>query len=542
MENTPFIPQTAIDAALDRIAAGEADCFILQPGCEPLPGHGRGVRPLLQLLENQPGALRGAVLADKIIGKAAAMVAALGGIAAVHTLTASEAALDFLAKRGIPAAARQTVPYIINRTGDDMCPLEKTVREVEDPAAALPLLKATIAKLMAANAAKQAADNTQKRNKEDDTMDYLGANIPKLGFGLMRLPMLGDEVDIEQTKQMVVEFLAAGFTYFDTAYGYLGGKSEKAAKTALVDRYPRESFQLATKLPAWAGAKTAEEARQMFYTSLERTGAGYFDFYLLHNLGDERTRYFDDYGIWDFVKELKAQRLVRHIGFSFHDKAEVLDALLSTHPETEFVQLQINYADWDSAVIQSRACYEVARKHNKPVIIMEPVKGGSLANLPAPVAEILHEADPARSQAAWALRFAASLPGLVTVLSGMSDLAQMRDNLATMKDAAPLTADENAVICAAQTKLAAIPSVPCTDCRYCVKDCPAGVAIPGVFKSLNTYLIYGNLAGAKGSYGYNCRTGEKAAACLACGQCESVCPQHINIIERLREAAELLGG
>ncbi len=532
----------AIDIALARIAAGEADCYILRPGQEPLPGHGRGVRPLLQLLENQPDALRGAVLADKIIGKAAAMIAMLGGIAEIHTLTASESALAFLAQRGIPAAARRTVPYIINRTGDDMCPLEKTVRTVEDPAEALPLLKATIAKLMAANAAKQTSADTQQKKTEENTMGYLGENIPKLGFGLMRLPMLGDEVDLEQTKQMVDEFLAAGFTYFDTAYGYLGGKSELAAKAALVDRYPRESFQLATKLPAWAGAKTAEDAKQMFWTSLERTGAGYFDFYLLHNLGDERTRYFDDYGIWDFVKELKEKGLVKHIGFSFHDKAEVLDALLSAHPETEFVQLQINYADWDSSVIQSRACYEVARKHNKPVIIMEPVKGGSLANLPAPVAELLREADPARSQAAWALRFAASLPGLVTVLSGMSDLAQLRDNLDTMKNSAPLSAEENEVIRAAQAKLAAIPSVPCTDCRYCVKDCPAGVAIPGVFKSLNTYLVYGNLAGAKGSYGYNCRAGEKAAACLACGQCESVCPQHINIIERLREAAELLGG
>ena len=373
-------------------------------------------------------------------------------------------------------------------------------------------------------------------------MAYLGENIPKLGFGLMRLPMNGDAVDVEQTKTMVDMFLDKGFTYFDTAYGYLNGKSEAAIKEALVDRYPRESFQLATKLPAWAGAKNAEEAKQMFYTSLERTGAGYFDFYLLHNLGDNRTHYFYDYDMWSFVMELKEKGLVKHVGFSMHDTAENLDAVLTEHPEMEFVQLQINYADWESPTVQSRACYEVARKHNKPVIIMEPVKGGSLANLPAPVAEILHEADPARSQAAWALRFAASLPGLVTVLSGMSDLAQMRDNLATMKDAAPLTADENAVICAAQTKLAAIPSVPCTDCRYCVKDCPAGVAIPGVFKSLNTYLIYGNLAGAKGSYGYNCRTGEKAAACLACGQCESVCPQHINIIERLREAAELLGG
>ena len=264
-------------------------------------------------------------------------------------------------------------------------------------------------------------------------MTYLGQEIRKLGFGLMRLPMIGDEVDIEQTKQMVDLFLSKGFTYFDTAYGYLGGKSEKAVKTALVDRYPRESFQLATKLPAWAGANTAEEAQNMFYTSLERTGAGYFDFYLLHNLGDSRTKAFDRFGIWDFLAEQKKKGLIKHLGFSFHDKADKLDELLTLHPDMEFVQLQINYADWESASIQSRACYEVARKHGKPVIIMEPVKGGSLASLPAPIEKIFKDADPEASLPSWAIRFAASLDGLVTVLSGMSTLEQMQDNLSFME-------------------------------------------------------------------------------------------------------------
>ena len=189
--------------------------------------------------------------------------------------------------------------------------------------------------------------------QEDMHMDYLGKNIPKLGFGLMRLPMLGEKVDIEQTKTMVDHFLAAGFNYFDTAYGYLGGKSEAAAKVALVDRYPRDKFYLATKLPAFA-ANNAEEARQMFYTSLERTGAGYFDFYLLHNLGDNRTEKYEEYGIWDFVKEQKEKGLIRHIGFSMHDKADALDKVLTQHPEAEFVQLQINYADWESDSVQSR--------------------------------------------------------------------------------------------------------------------------------------------------------------------------------------------
>ena len=218
---------------------------------------------------------------------------------------------------------------------------------------------------------------------------YLGESIPKLGFGLMRLPMNGEKIDVEQTKKMVDKFISEGFCYFDTAYGYNDGASEAAAKEALVDRYPREKFLLATKLPAWAGAKSREEAEQMFYTSLERTGAGYFDFYLLHNLGEERTHFFDDYDIWNFLQERKKEGLIRHLGFSMHDKADVLDRILTEHPEMEFVQLQINYADWEDPTIESRKCYEVARKHGKPVIIMEPVKGGTLANPPKEVTDIL---------------------------------------------------------------------------------------------------------------------------------------------------------
>lgn len=201
---------------------------------------------------------------------------------------------------------------------------------------------------------------------------YLGEQIPKLGFGLMRLPLKKDTIDLEQTKEMADLFLKEGFCYFDTAYGYLDGKSEKAVKEVLVDRYPREKFLLATKLPAWAGAKNAEEAKQMFTTSLERTGAGYFDFYLLHNLGEDRTHFFDDYGIWEFLAQKKEEGLIRHLGFSLHDKADVLDRILTEHPEMEFVQLQINYVDWEDPFIESRKCYEVARKHKKPVIIMEP--------------------------------------------------------------------------------------------------------------------------------------------------------------------------
>ncbi len=371
-------------------------------------------------------------------------------------------------------------------------------------------------------------------------MSYLGESIPKLGFGLMRLPMCGEEVDIEQVKAMVDLFLARGFTYFDTAWGYLNGKSELAARDALVSRYPRESFQLATKLPAWAGPKTAEEAQAMFYTSLERTGAGYFDFYLLHNLGDMLTASFDEFGIWDFVKARKAEGLVKHYGFSFHDKADVLDALLTEHPDVEFVQLQINYADWENPVVESRKCYETARRHGKPIVIMEPIRGGMLAALPDSAAEVFRRNAPGTAPSAWALRFAASLEGVVTVLSGMSTLEQMEENTALMSDFAPLTAREREIVEEARTALMQIPIVPCTDCRYCRKDCPQHIAIPGVFRAVNLWKLYGNLPGAKGKYGWETRDGGVANKCIACGQCERVCPQHIAIIEELKNAVSLL--
>ncbi len=371
-------------------------------------------------------------------------------------------------------------------------------------------------------------------------MSYLGEQIPKLGFGLMRLPMCGEKVDIEQVKEMVDLFLEAGFTYFDTAYGYIGGKSEKAIKAALVDRYPRERFQLATKLPAWAGPKTAEEAQQMFYTSLERTGAGYFDFYLLHNLGDTRTETFDRFGIWDFAKARKEEGLIKHLGFSFHDSADKLDQILTLHPEVEFVQLQINYADWDDPKVQSRLCHEVARKHGKPVIIMEPVKGGSLANLPDTVASVFKAADPDASLPSWAIRFAASVEGLIVALSGMSTVEQMKDNLKTMKDFRPMTEEEYKVIAKAREALDAIPRIPCTACQYCVKGCPMQINIPGIFEAMNKVYIYNHMDAAKNSYAWSTNNGGKASECLQCGQCEAACPQHINIIERLKTAAEML--
>lgn len=369
-------------------------------------------------------------------------------------------------------------------------------------------------------------------------MAYLGEDIKKLGFGLMRLPQKDGKTDIEQVKIMVDKFMEAGFTYYDTAWAYFG--SEDAIREALVERYPRESFQLATKNAAWINCKTREDAINQFETSLKQSGAGYFDFYLLHNLGEMRTQAFDNFDMWSFVQEKKAEGLIKHVGFSFHSTPEELDAILSEHPEMEFVQLQINYADWENPAVQSRGCYEVARKHNTPVIIMEPVKGGMLANPPELVAQVLKAAEPDMSCASWAVRFAADLEGIITVLSGMSSVEQMEDNLSYMKEFTHLTDAQKKTIADAQDELNKIPLIPCTTCNYCAKVCPMDIGISGSFTAMNFLTLYDNLEAAKGQetwlVGGHAKKG--AAECIKCGQCEAVCPQHIAIRDELERTAK----
>ena len=348
----------------------------------------------------------------------------------------------------------------------------------------------------------------------------LESGVKKLGFGLMRLPKKGRDIDIEQVREMVDLFMKNGFTYFDTAWAYAG--SEEAIRKALVERYPRDSFTIATKCAAWIDCKTREDAIGQFETSLKQTGAGYFDFYLFHNLGQNRTAYFDRFNVWDFVKKKKAEGKIRHIGFSFHSTPEELDTILNEHPEMEFVQLQINYADWENPSVQSRANYEMARKHGKPIVIMEPVKGGLLAEPPENVAAVLKEAEPDMSCASWAIRFAASLPGVITVLSGMSSVAQMEDNLSYMKDFSELDRKQHETIKKAQDALAEVRLIPCTTCNYCAKVCPNNIGISGTFTAMNMLTLYGNMERAvrQENWGVGRLGKKRASECLKCGKCE----------------------
>lgn len=366
----------------------------------------------------------------------------------------------------------------------------------------------------------------------DDTM--------KLGFGLMRLPKVEGtkDIDLEHTKKMVDTFIEAGGKYFDTAYVYEG--SEEATKAALCERYPRESYYLANKLNASDFAcKSEEEAKNEIHVSLERTGADYFDFYLVHGIDETNKEKYEKYGIWEYVRQLKEEGLIRHYGFSFHDSPELLEELLTEHPDAEFVQLQINYSDWEDHLIASRRCYEIATQHGKPVVVMEPVKGGALADPPQKVKDILQQANPDASPASWAIRFAASLPNVMMVLSGMSNLEQMEDNLSYMRDFQPLSEEEQQVVKVAREALLQFDRIACTGCHYCTPGCPMEIHIPEIFAVMNVYKMYGDLNEARRDYGWRPK-GPKASECVQCGQCEDACPQHLPIISLLEEVVETL--
>lgn len=371
----------------------------------------------------------------------------------------------------------------------------------------------------------------------------MNMNTKKLGFGLMRLPSLDAEdpskIDIEQTCRMVDAFLERGFTYFDTAWMYCGFKSEEAAKLALVERHPRESYTLATKLHA-GFLKSKEDRARIFEEQLRKTGAGYFDYYLLHDVGADHYKVYQELDCFTWLQEKKQQGLIKKAGFSFHDNAELLDKVLTEHPEVEFVQLQINYLDWESEGIQSRKCYEVAVKHNKPVIVMEPVKGGTLAKVPERAEKLLKACHSDWSIPSWAVRFAASLDGVCMVLSGMSNMEQLLDNTGYMADFKPLTQEELSLVQQTTDIINGNIVIPCTGCSYCTDGCPMKIAIPKYFSLYNADLQEAKDKGwtPQGEY-YDRLTHNfgKASACVACGQCERACPQHLPIIQNLKDVA-----
>lgn len=363
----------------------------------------------------------------------------------------------------------------------------------------------------------------------------------KIGFGFLRLPLLDPKndqtTDYEELNKMVEAFLASGQNYFDTAWTYMEGESENAIRKAVTERYPREAFRLADKLPGYL-AKSEADSERFFEESLARTGAGYFDVYLVHGVDSDSYETAKRLRQFDFVRKLKEEGRVREIGFSFHDNAQVLRRILAEQPGMDYVQLQINYLDWESESVQSRKCLEAAEEYGAKIIVMEPVKGGMLAALPEKAEGVLRAANPACSPAHWALRFVQQLPSVDICLSGMSTLAQVQANLC---DFAPLSEKETLALKKAAAIVRELTAIPCTGCSYCVSGCPQRVWIPKYFKLYNEYRVkpddkwkvqpeYKKMTEGRG----------RAADCIGCGACESVCPQHLPIIEHLKQVSEAL--
>ena len=366
-----------------------------------------------------------------------------------------------------------------------------------------------------------------------EQMDKVKKNF---GFGCMRLPMNGDQVDIAETTRMVDEFLAQGFNYFDTAHGYIGGKSELALKECLTSRYPREAYSLTDKLTD-SYFKTETDIRPFFESQLEACGVDYFDFYLMHAQNADNFKKFKACRAYETAFALKAEGRIRHVGLSFHDRAEVLDQILTEYPQIEVVQIQFNYLDYDDIAVQSRKCYEVCRKHGKPVLVMEPVKGGSLVNLPEEAKKVLDNLHGG-SPASYAIRFAAGFPGMMMVLSGMSNMEQMKDNLSYMRDFKPLNETELAAVNKVQEIFHKMNMIPCTACRYCVEGCPKQISIPDLFAIMNIKQLHHDW---NADYYYeevHTAPGRRASDCLKCGKCEKICPQHLPIRKLLEEIAK----
>lgn len=362
--------------------------------------------------------------------------------------------------------------------------------------------------------------------------------MKKFGFGAMRLPVTEADnprsIDQEQLNLMVDRFMENGFTYFDTAYPYHEQMSEIAIRKALVERYDRDSFVLADKMPTVL-VKSADEYPQYFEEQLEKCGVEYFDYYLLHNMGKDRYKKTQDFGGFEFCERMKAEGKIKKLGFSFHDSADVLERILNDHPDVDFVQLQINYLDWENEVIQSKLCWETAVKHGKQIVVMEPVKGGTLARLPKEAEDILKAYNPDASMASYALRFVASLDNVFMVLSGMNNIEQVIENTAIMSDLKPLNEEELKLLEKVVEIIRRSVEIPCTSCGYCMEVCPKNIAIPALFGLYNNYKINNNFSNM-----YHERiiyNRGKSSDCLGCGRCVSNCPQHIDIPHNLKKIA-----
>ena len=366
----------------------------------------------------------------------------------------------------------------------------------------------------------------------------MSLDFGRLGFGFLRLPHTdpndNSTVDLETTKEMVDLFLARGFRYFDTAYTYLHGKSEEALRKALVERHPRESFMIATKLPCGM-LKHGKTPEEIFEEQQARCGVDFFDVYLLHGLDGEDAEFAEEQGCFEFLQDLKKQGKVRYTGFSFHDTADALDKILTGHPEVDVVQIQLNYLDWDHPIIQSGACYAVCRKHNKPVIVMEPVKGGTLASIPTEAADLLGGEAPAHR----AIRFAASQPGVALVLSGMSTVAQAAENTSFMSRFVPLTREETAVLKDAAEIIRNAVAIPCTGCAYCVETCPKQIPIPKYFSLYNERERDGWQVDTEGRYHQMTASLPRANSCIQCKKCEERCPQKLPVASYIKMISDV---
>lgn len=364
--------------------------------------------------------------------------------------------------------------------------------------------------------------------------------MKKLGFGLMRLPTLNgkwEDIDLTASREMIDKYMQEGFTYFDTAYVYHGGNSEKAFGELVASRYPRESFVVTSKMPV-GRMKETDTYESIFNEQLSRCQIEYFDYYFLHAIGKslyERIEKEDGFG---FLRRMKKEGKIKHIGFSFHDDAASLDKILTDHPETELVQLQINYIDWEDEGIQSRKCYEVCLKHGVDIAIMEPLKGGALVNLPQTAKDVFLEQKADMSIASWGIRYAASLKNVKIVLSGMSNMDQLCDNMSYMKEFEPLSESEHKAVEKAAEIIKSSIAVPCTACKYCIEDCPQNIAIPEYFAVYNNQHKFGLIPGLQFTFKNIATNRGKPSDCIACGNCEKACPQHIDIIENLKAVAK----